>query len=302
MNKPPETRKALGKGLSALIPQRPPTSTALADPQELPPEQRGTIREVRVTEIDPNPLQPRAQFDQGRIQELADSIRANGIIQPLIVRRHDARFQLVAGERRLRAARVAGLTDVPVVIQDFADDQLLQLALIENIQREDLNPIETAQAFERLGNDLGLTHEEIAHRTGKDRATVTNLIRLLRLPEPIQLLLAERRLHMGHARAILGLPNEEGQIEVANRAAAHGQSVRDVERIVRRLTDERPATDASADKPQDPNVKAAAEQLQEILGTRVRIVEKTEQRGRIEIEYYTQDDLQRIYGLIAKDT
>jgi ParB family chromosome partitioning protein len=256
---------------------------------------------VSVTDIDPNPLQPRAQFDQGRIEELAESIRSNGIIQPLIVRHHGDRFQLVAGERRLRAARVAGLTQVPVVIQDFADDQLLQLALIENIQREDLNPIETAQAFERLANDLSLTHEEIAHRTGKDRTSITNLIRLLRLPEPIQLLLAERRLHMGHARAILGVPNEERQIEIANRAAAHGQSVRDVERIVRRLTVEQLASGDEPPKPQDPNVKAAARQLEETLGTRVRIIEKTEQRGRIEIEYYSQDDLQRIYGLIAPE-
>jgi ParB family chromosome partitioning protein len=295
MNKQPETRKALGKGLSALLPPRPPLSPAAR--QESP---AGSARAVPLDQIDPNPLQPRAQFDQGRIAELAESIRSNGIIQPLIVRHYGERFQLVAGERRLRAAKVAGLSEVPVVVQDFADDQLLQLALIENIQREDLNPIETAQAFERLAADLNLTHEEIAHRTGKDRTTITNLIRLLRLPEPIQLLLAERRLHMGHARAILGLPNEEKQIEVANRAAAHGQSVRDVERIVRRLTDERAKSDSEA-RSQDPNVKAAVKQLEETLGTRVRIVEKSEQRGRIEIEYYSQDDLQRIYGLIARD-
>ena len=295
MNKQPETRKALGKGLSALLPQRAPLSPA-ARQESL----AGSARGVPLDQIDPNPLQPRAQFDQGRIAELAESIRGNGIIQPLIVRHYGERFQLVAGERRLRAAKVAGLSEVPVVVQEFADDQLLQLALIENIQREDLNPIETAQAFERLATDLNLTHEEIAHRTGKDRTTITNLIRLLRLPEPIQLLLAERRLHMGHARAILGLPNEEKQIEVANRAAAHGQSVRDVERIVRRLTDERGNPDSEA-RTQDPNVKAAVKQLEETLGTRVRIVEKSEQRGRIEIEYYSQDDLQRIYGLIARD-
>ena len=296
MSKPPETRKALGKGLSALLPQR-----SISDTPAQPPESRGTVRELSVALIDPNPVQPRAQFDQTRIDELAASIRANGIIQPLIVRRHGDRFQLVAGERRLRASKVAGLFQVPVVIQDFADDQLLQLALIENIQREDLNPIETAHAFERLVTDLGLTHEEIAHRTGKDRVTITNLIRLLRLPEPIQLLLAERRLHMGHARAILGVPDEEKQLEIANRAAAHGQSVRDVERLVRRLTEQPQAKEASDDKAQDPNVKAAARQLEETLGTRVRIVEKNEQRGRIEIEYYSPDDLQRIYGLIAKD-
>jgi len=296
MNKPPETRKALGKGLSALLPPR--TQTAPASSPETGAS--GTARQLPIASVDPNPLQPRAQFDQIRISELAESIRVNGIIQPLIVRRHGDRYQLVAGERRLRAAKLAGLADVPVVVQDFADDQLLQLALIENIQREDLNPIETAQAFERLASDLGLTHEEIAHRTGKDRTTITNLIRLLRLPEPIQLLLAERRLHMGHARAILGLPNEEKQIEVANRAAAHGQSVRDVERIVRRLTDERQPSQPEP-QAQDPNVKAAVKQLEEALGTRVRIVEKSDQRGRIEIEYYSQDDLQRIYGLIAKE-
>ena len=295
MTKQPETRKALGKGLSALLPGRPPLA-----PPVFQDSAAGSARAVPIEQIDPNPLQPRAQFDQGRIAELAESIRSNGIIQPLIVRHHGERFQLVAGERRLRAARIAGLAEVPVVVQDFADDQLLQLALIENIQREDLNPIETAQAFERLASDLNLTHEEIAHRTGKDRTTITNLIRLLRLPEPIQLLLAERRLHMGHARAILGLPNAEKQIEVANRAAAHGQSVRDVERIVRRLTDERAKPDSEAHS-QDPNVKAAVKHLEETLGTRVRIVEKSEQRGRIEIEYYSQDDLQRIYGLIARE-
>jgi len=298
MSKPPETRKALGKGLSALLPQRAPSAGA----QEAGPDQRGTVRNVAVEEIDPNPLQPRAQFDHNRIEELAESIRVNGIIQPLIVRRHGERFQLVAGERRLRASKVAGLAAVPVVIQDFADDQLLQLALIENIQREDLNPIETARAFEKLSTDLGLTHEEIAHRTGKDRVSITNLIRLLRLPEPIQLLLAERRLHMGHARAILGVPDEEKQIEIANRAAAHGQSVRDVERIVRRLTEQPSQSEEEPEKSQDPNVRHAARQLEETLGTRVRIVEKTEQRGRIEIEYYSQDDLHRLYTLIAKDS
>jgi len=300
MSKPPETRKALGKGLSALLPQRPATSVPVADPEAPATDNSGTVRHLSIDLIDPNPVQPRAQFDQTRIDELAESIRANGIIQPLIVRRHAHRFQVVAGERRLRASRIAGLSEVPAVIQDFADNQLLQLALIENIQREDLNPIETAHAFERLAIDLGLTHEEIAHRTGKDRATITNLIRLLRLPDQIQLLLAERRLHMGHARAILGVPDEAKQVEIANRAAAHGQSVRDVERLVRRLTEPQ-ASGGGAEKPQDPNVKAAAHQLEETLGTRVRIVEKNEQRGRIEIEYYSQEDLQRIYGLIAKE-
>ncbi len=306
MSKQHDKRKVLGKGLSALLPPR-RTQDAPADPSaenaaplsNRPYDPRGTVRFISVHEIDPNPLQPRAQFDRTRLEELAASIRANGIIQPLIVRRNAGRFQLIAGERRLRAARVAALDEVPVVIQDFADDKLLQLALIENIQREDLNPIETAQAFERLVTDLNLTHEEIAARTGKDRATVTNLIRLLRLPDDIQLLLAERRLAMGHARALLGLPDEQQQIELANKAAAQGHSVRDVERTVRRLTSE---VGASSEAPEtDPNVKAAVRQLEDALGTRVRILQRNDQRGRIEIEYYSQDDLQRIYGLITHD-
>jgi ParB family chromosome partitioning protein len=310
MSKPPDKRKVLGKGLSALLPprhtQEPPQGrpieghpTEAAQPPAPPVDNSGTVRPVPIAQIDPNPLQPRAQFDQSRIEELAASIRANGIIQPLIVRHLGDRYQLVAGERRLRAARIAGLADVPVVIQDFADDQLLQLALIENIQREDLNPIETAQAFERLANELNLTHEDIAARTGKDRTTITNLIRLLRLPEEIQLLLAERRLAMGHARAILGLYNEQQQIEIANRAAAQGQSVRDVERTVRRMAS--PENEKAEAPAHDPNVKAALRQLEETLGTRVRIIQRTEERGRIEIEYYSQDDLQRIYGLITHE-
>ena len=306
MTKPHDKRKVLGKGLSALLPPRRTQEPSPADPQPAedatsnrPYDPRGTVRFISVHEIDPNPLQPRAQFDRTRLEELAASIRANGIIQPLIVRRNSGRFQLVAGERRLRAARVAALNEVPVVIQDFADDQLLQLALIENIQREDLNPIETAQAFERLVTDLNLTHEEIAARTGKDRTTVTNLIRLLRLPDDIQLLLAERRLAMGHARALLGLPDEQQQIELANKAAAQGHSVRDVERTVRRLTSEPKGSQEEVET--DPNVKAAVRQLEEALGTRVRILRKTDQRGRIEIEYYSQDDLQRLYGLITHD-
>ena len=299
MNKPPETRKALGKGLSALLPQRPASAPAI-EASAPAPDQRGTVREVPVTEIDPNPLQPRAQFDHGRIAELAESIRSNGIIQPLIVRRHGDRFQLIAGERRLRASRVAGLTQVPVVIQDFADDQLLQLALIENIQREDLNPIETAQAFERLANDLNLTHEDIAHRTGKDRTTITNLIRLLRLPEPIQLLLAERRLHMGHARAILGIPNEEQQIEIANRAAAHGQSVRDVERIVRRLTDER-TTSAEAERRRIPTSKRRLGNSRSCWGRACESSRKRNNAAASRSNTTPRTTCSGIYGLIAKE-
>jgi ParB family transcriptional regulator, chromosome partitioning protein len=294
-NAPDKPRKALGKGLSALLPARPPA----VDSTPVPSVDGGPANVVSMDRIDPNPLQPRTVFDPARLQELADSIIANGIIQPLIVRRRQNRFELIAGERRLRAAKLAGLSHVPVVVQDHADGHLLEIALVENIQREDLNPIETAQALERLAKEMNLSHEEIGRRTGKDRVTVTNLIRLLRLPDDVQLLLAEHRLSMGHARALLGLPSRELQIEYGNRAAAQGYSVRQVERQVQDAVQERAEPKAAAGARQDPNVKAAATELENILGTRVRIVEKTDQRGRIEIEYYSQDDLNRLYDMLV---
>jgi ParB family chromosome partitioning protein len=292
MTKPPD-RKALGKGLSALLPQRPTPA-----PPVTPEPIRTGVMTVPIDSIDPNPLQPRTVFQPERLIELAQSIEANGIIQPLIVVQKGSRYQLVAGERRWRAAKLARLTEVPVVVQDFADDHFLEITLIENIQREDLNPIEVAQAFDRLGRELKLSHEEIGRRTGKDRTTVTNMLRLLKLPADVQRLLAEHRLSMGHARAILGLPHPELQIEVAERAAAQGLSVRQVERMVQRMTTTRePKTPEQVS--QDPNIKAAVQELERVLGTRVRIVEKTDQRGRIEIEYYSMEDLHRLYTQIV---
>jgi ParB family chromosome partitioning protein len=250
--------------------------------------------------IDPNPVQPRTVFQPERLAELAQSIRANGIIQPLIVQRNGERFQLVAGERRWRAARLADLVTVPAVVQEVADERLLELALIENIQREDLNPIEVAHALERLGREAGLSHEQLGERTGKDRSTVTNLLRLLRLPNEVQLLVAEHRLSMGHARAILGLPTEELQKEVAEKSAAQGLSVRQVERLIHSLSQRRePAL--TAEQP-DPNVTAAVRELENVLGTRVRIVAQTADRGRIEIDYYSWEDLDRLYNLIVGES
>jgi ParB family chromosome partitioning protein len=240
-------------------------------------------------------------FQADRLRELTDSILANGIIQPLIVRKKGSRYELVAGERRWRAARQAGLQSVPVVVQELADDKLLEISLIENIQREDLNPVEVAQAYDRLVRELGLSHEEIGRRTGKDRATVTNMIRLLRLPSDVQVLLAEHRLSMGHARALLGLPTPELQLSLAEKAASQGLSVRQVERTVQKMNEEREPGGEKEETKQDPNVRAAAEELERILGTRVRIVEKSEDRGRIEVEYFSQEDLDRIYQIIVKE-
>ncbi|MDX2154742.1 MAG: ParB/RepB/Spo0J family partition protein [Bryobacteraceae bacterium] len=301
MNRPLDAqRKALGKGLNALLPAR-PTPAPVSAPVTSQQEERGTVRFVSIDEIEPNPLQPRSVFQPERLHELSQSIVANGIIQPLIVLRREGRFQLVAGERRWRAARMAGLTEVPVVIQDFVDDRLLEIALIENIQREDLNPIEVAHAYDRLAREHKLSHEEIGRRTGKDRTSVTNMLRLLKLPSEVQLLLAEHRLSMGHARALLGLPTPELQIQVAEKASAEGLSVRQVERLVQKMVETRETRtpDEAEGQAQDPNVKAAVEELERALGTRVRIVEKGPQRGRIEIEYYSQDELQRLYSQIV---
>jgi len=297
MNKNPDSsRKALGRGLASLLPSKP---TAAAQAAPVPP---APVQTLAIDVIDANPLQPRSIFQPDRLTELADSIKENGIIQPVIVRRKGDRYELIAGERRWRAARVAGLTQVPVVVQDIADEKLLQVSLIENIQREDLNPMEVAQAYDQLARTLNLSHEEIARRTGKDRTTVTNSIRLLKLPSEIQLLLAERKLSMGHARALLGLPTAELQLSLGEKAASQGLSVRQVERSVQKMNEERDPSDKQEEDKVDPNVKAAIDDLERVLGTRVRIVEKSNQRGKIEVDYFSQDDLQRIYELMIGET
>ncbi len=292
-----EKRKALGRGLSALLPNKTlaapaAAASASASPTKLP-----------INAIQPNPMQPRTVFNSDRLEELAASIRANGIIQPLIVRRVGDAFQLVAGERRWRAAKLAGVAEVPIVVQDVADPRLLELALVENIQREDLNPIETAHAYDRLNRELKLSHEEIGRRTGKDRTSIVNMIRLLKLPKEVQGLVAVQRLSMGHARALLALPTPAQQIEIAEKAAAQGMSVRQVEALVQQIGHESrqgSKSDAHGKQPaQDPNIKAAADELERALGTRVRIVEQSDQRGRIEIEYYSQAELDRVFQHIV---
>lgn len=289
-NSADSNRKALGRGLSSLIPQKsaPATSTA---------PQSGALS-LPLDEVHPNPLQPRSVFDAERLNGLAQSIRENGVIQPIIVRRTGETYQLVAGERRWRAAKLAMLTHIPAVVQDFADDRLMEVTLIENIQREDLNPIEIAHAFERLNKEYGLSHDQIAQRTGKDRSTITNMLRLLKLPGDVQALLADHRLSMGHARALLALPTPELQLEVAQRITSEGMSVRQVEKLVQRMNEPRETKPAS-EIPLDANTRAALHELERVLGTRVRIVQRSENRGRIEIEYYSLDELTRIYEVIV---
>ncbi|MGA7239274.1 MAG: ParB/RepB/Spo0J family partition protein [Bryobacteraceae bacterium] len=294
MSKPENTRRVLGKGLGSLLPSR--------SHHPVPPEVRTTAPEptsaIAIDLIDPNPLQPRRLFQQEKLAELAQSIRSNGIIQPLVVRKAGDRFQLVAGERRWRAAKLAGLSQVPVAVQDIPDDHLLEITLIENIQREDLNPIETAVAFQRMATELDLSPEDIGHRTGKDRTTVVNSVRLLQLPADLQQLVAERRLSAGHARCLLSLPTPEMQREVAERAVARGWSVREMERTTQKMLESR--NPKSVDEIEtDPNVKAAIQELERVLSTKVRIVERAKQKGRIEIDYYSSEDLDRIYAAIV---
>ena len=284
-------RKALGRGLGALLPTRP--LTAAVPTHDLAQEHSARIL---IELIDPNPVQPRRVFQQDALHQLAESIRQHGIIQPLVVRPNGARYQLVAGERRWRAAKIAGLSEVPAVVQEIPDDRLLEITLIENIQREDLNPMELALALERMARELNINQEEIGRRTGKDRSTISNSIRLLQLPPDLQQLVAERRLSAGHARSLLALTDGEMQRKLAEKIVAQGLSVRQVERITKRMTEPR---DPAQDEALDPNVKAAIIELERVLGTKVRIVEKTDRRGRIEIEYYSPEDLDRIYTVIA---
>jgi ParB family chromosome partitioning protein len=292
MSRPSEgPRRALGKGLTALLPARAevPAATEPTTPSH-----------IRIDEIDANPVQPRRIFEPDRLQELANSIKALGIIQPIVVRPAGSRYQLVAGERRWRAAKLAGLETIPAVVKEIEDDRLLEITLVENIQREDLNPIETALAFDRLAHELNLSHEQIGERTGKDRSTITNLLRLLQLPPDLQALVANRRLSQGHARCLLGIPAEL-QREVAEKVVAQGLSVRQVESLTQRMTETRKAK-SPKEVSLDPNVKAAIETLERVLSTKVRIVEKSNNSGKIEIEYYSAEDLDRIYSAITLST
>jgi ParB family chromosome partitioning protein len=295
MNKAENPRKVLGKGLNALLSTR---TQAQATAAPLEPPEPADAQLVAIDTVDANPLQPRRVFDAAALAELSQSIKANGIVQPLVVRRAGERYQLVAGERRLRAAKLASLDRVPVVVRDIPDDRLLEITLIENIQREDLNPIETAVAFDRLGQELNLTAEQIGLRTGKDRSTILNLTRLLQLPPDLQEMVGDRRLSQGHARSLLSLPTVDLQREVARRAVAHGWSVRETERVTQKMIEGRRTKDVD-EVQSDPNVKAAIDELERALGTKVRIIEKPRRGGRIEIDYYSQEDLDRIYGVIV---
>jgi ParB family chromosome partitioning protein len=280
------TRKALGRGLDALLRTVETTTAGLA--------------EVAVDQIDANPFQPRRSFAADKLKELADSIRASGVVQPVLLRRADGRYQLIAGERRWRAARQAGLTTIPAVVREIGDRDALEMALTENLLREDLNPLEAAQGYSALQQKHGLSHEEIAERLGLDRSTITNTLRLLRLPPEVQQMIAEGAISSGHARALLGLESAAAQLRLAHLIVKQGLSVRQVENLVA-MRGSKPAKKNDADEAPklDANVRAAVLEMERTLGTRVK-VHGDEKRGKIEISYFSAEDLNRIYEWIVK--
>lgn len=270
---------------------------------DLPATASEELLDVEIDHIEPNALQPRTNFDEEQLENLAQSIRSNGVIQPLLLRRlGENRYQLVAGERRWRAAQRAGLERIPAVVRDIPDDKILELALIENIQRQELNPIEEAHAYKRLIETLGLTQEMVAQRVGRDRTFITNYLRLLRLPEDIQRLVEQEKISMGHARALLGVDDPEIQRKVAQNIINQSLSVRDTERAIKRIiggVSPVAATAKGLAPRDDANVRAAENKLRRRIGTQVRIVSnQSGEGGKIEIEYYSDNDLHRIYQLI----
>ena len=279
-----DKRPALGRGLSALIPDAPPP---VVDERSL---------DVDIDLLRPNKFQPRTHMDDSRIEELARSIRSNGVIQPIVVRKTDGGYEIVAGERRWRASQRAGLLKVPVVVRDIPDDRLLAAALIENIQREDLNPIEEAHAYRRLGEEFGLTQEQIADSVGKDRSSIANYVRLLRLPPEIRDHVAGGTLSMGHARALLSLPDAETQLHVGREIVHKGLSGRETETLVKRRL--APPSEKVAPA-KDVHTRAAEERLRFALGTRVRIVRKGK-GGRVEIDFGDENELHRIYEQLTE--
>lgn len=301
-------RNALGKGLSALIrePEQPqpqaPGAVAPAGPAAaaVAPAlaQREALLQVDIDLIDPSPYQPRTRFHEAALEELAQSIRATGIVQPLVARSIEGRYQLIAGERRWRAAQRAGLSRVPMVLKDVPEELALEMTLIENLQREDLNPIEQAQAFQRLMDEFGLTQEQASERTGTERTTIANSLRLLRLEPAIQEMIEENRLTAGHGRALLTVSDPEERVEFARKVARNGMTVRQVERMVVRSA--RPRS-APASAQLDPNTKAALEELQRYYGTRVHIrAAGSGKPGDLTLEYYDDDDLARLYNILMR--
>ncbi|MCM1122470.1 MAG: ParB/RepB/Spo0J family partition protein [Eubacterium sp.] len=290
-------KRGLGKGLDAMIPVQESPVAAKADK----PDDKGAETIVKITQVEPNREQPRKNFDEDALQELADSIKQFGLLQPILVQDRKTHYEIIAGERRWRAAKLAGLKEVPVIIRDYTEQEIVEISLIENIQREDLNPIEEAQAYKRLLTEFNLKQDEVAERVSKSRTAVTNSMRLLKLCDEVQQMIIDDMLSTGHARALISIEDPEQQYTIAQKIFDEKLSVRDVEKLVKNLNKpEKPKKEAVEDKSLELIYQDLAEKLKQSLGTKVDISSKGNGAGKIEIEFYNHDDLDRIAELLSR--
>jgi len=285
-------KKGLGKGLDSLITKKVPETTSTENVS------RETF--LNINKVEPNPNQPRKRFNEDKLQELADSIKVHGIIQPLVVQKEKDSYIIIAGERRWRAARLAGVKEVPVVIRDFTEQELYEVALIENIQRQDLDPIEEANAYSNLIKEHHLTQDEVAERVSKSRVAITNSLRLLKLDQRVQQMVIDELLTGGHARALISIEDPEEQYNLANRIFDEKLSVRETEKLVKKILHPKPATEVEepVNEADEAIYRDLEENLKTIIGSKVRIMRKPGGKGNIEIEYYSTDELDRIIDLL----
>ena len=287
-------KRGLGKGLDSMIPKK------VVSEQVKKKEEKNVSREtlIRVSEIEPNREQPRKNFNEDALQELAESIKLYGILQPLLLQKKDNRYEIIAGERRWRAARIAGLKEVPAIIKEYSSREVIEIALIENIQREDLNPIEEAQAYQQLIKDYNLKQDELAERVAKSRTAITNSIRLLKLAPKVQEMLIDELISSGHARALLPIEDAEKQTIIAHKVFDQKLSVRETEKLVRDLQTEKTEKTSKKKDENDIFYRDLEEKIKNIIGTKVSIQSKSKKKGKIEIEYYSPEDLERILDLL----
>ena len=287
-------RGALGKGLDSLIPEgKKPTSAKKTEEKEV----KNVEQLVKISKIEPNREQPRKRFEEDALQELADSIKQFGVLQPLLVQKKGDFYEIIAGERRWRAAKLAGVKEVPVIVREYTDQEVVEIALIENIQRENLNPIEEALAYKKLLTEFNLKQDDVAERVSKSREAVTNSMRLLKLCEKVQQMIVDERISAGHARALLGIEDEEQQYELAVKIMDEKISVREIEKIVRLM--KKPKTEKTPPSTENSFIyKDLEEKMISIMGTKVNINHKSKGKGKIEIEYYSNDELERIFDLL----